>query len=501
MKWQEQREAFYRIAIANGLSRPDQLGQIFPLGYNVPQLKIDRWLGRLLEVPTEFASLRRYVNRFRLGADPEFIFSKHGLRSDATLFGLKQGLAFGADNNGRLAEIRPYPSRSALEVVASILATLKLLAFLQPKTLAYDWCSGAFLQDDGLGGHVHFGRKRPDRNLEIAALDVIEEELQVLGFYPADEVARRRQGDARRQVYGRPGDWRIQAHGYEYRTFPSWLDSPELAFVTLTISKLAVHNPELVKDIRHTGARDVRLRRILNLLSYYKDLDDDARLALVVMTRKLPVHVGGDFKGRWGIGALIGLDNPKIQVIPRDVKPSTFLVEEVFQYFLNSRPLSNGAMEITWQPSTIPAGYKMLITSLKTIGAKGLGEMVWDLCCHDACPLSFMSTGREGMGFGLPQNLANMLPVGWQKSLSVEPTIHQDSNCIYSNDLARERDGAVIKKFLTSGLFPLWRASAVKPDSYLQWKAQTRAEVGEKKKINFRDEVLFASEKIPGVKG
>src|SRR5581483_4609146 len=60
------------------------------------------------------------------------------------------------------------------------------------------------------------------------------------------EMAERRGGDRLGQHYGMPGDFRLQTHGYEYRTFPSWLDSPALAFISITLAKLCVHCPGLV---------------------------------------------------------------------------------------------------------------------------------------------------------------------------------------------------------------------------------------------------------------
>src|SRR5581483_8667143 len=122
--------AFYRVAISHGISAPEGMHRAFPLGCAVSEQILESWLKRLQKLP-EFGPQRRYVNRFKVGADPEFVFVSSGLtrdedsRVDAHHLGLQQGPAFGADNNGRLAEIRPHPSRSALRVCASILSTLR----------------------------------------------------------------------------------------------------------------------------------------------------------------------------------------------------------------------------------------------------------------------------------------------------------------------------------------------------------------------------------------
>src|SRR5258708_205057 len=119
MKWHEQHEAFKKLAIQQGIYQLQQFNQILPFGCDVPPTKLDKWFNHLLRVPREFTPQRRYVNRFKIGADPEFIFTcvDSLTRMDAKIFALQQGLAFGMDNNGRLTEIRPYPSRSAMEVV------------------------------------------------------------------------------------------------------------------------------------------------------------------------------------------------------------------------------------------------------------------------------------------------------------------------------------------------------------------------------------------------
>lgn len=500
MKWHEQREAFYKEAVQQGFSRLEQLAQVFPLGYNVPQAKIEKWLGKLLEVPRDFCGQPRYVNRFKLGADPEFVFMAGGQRADATAFGFKQGLAYGADNNGRLAEIRPFPARSALDVVASILATLKWIAMLHPKTLGYDWCAGAYLQDDGLGGHVHFGRKRPTRDAEVAALDSMEEELLALGVYPAAEVNARRGGDAHRQIYGRLGDFRLQAHGYEYRTFPSWLDSPELAFLTLVVSKLAVHNPSFLVHYKIKGVKpEIRLRRVMNLLSYYKDVDDDARLALIMLTRKLPIHAGGDFKGRWGIGPLVGLEPCKVAVVPRAIRPSAFLVEELFQHFLAETPLTNKAPEVTWQPSTLPGSYSMMLNEVATRGAKGLGEVIWDMATCAKRPL-YLSYHNGGPYCMIPRSVEKLMPKNWRQhtGLTGEVRVQSDDDTrIYVNEQILSKEPGALRRFLLNGMMPIWKAGDVKAESFDQWRAHVEVKPAQPE---YEGSVLFASEHIPGVK-
>jgi hypothetical protein len=491
MRYQEQHEAFKKLMIQQGISRLEQLNQALPFGCSVPQPKIDKWFNRLQEVPSHFGAQKRYVNRFKLGADPEFIFvNKTGERHDARLLRLAQGLAFGMDNNGRLTEIRPYPSRSALNVTASILAALRWMVLLYPATLNYYWMCGAFLLGDGLGGHVHFGRKRPGRELEVKALDAIEEELVAARVYPYAEVIARRAGDLHHQYYGQLGDIRKQMHGYEYRTFPSWLDSPELAFLTITLAKLAVHNPTLAQGYAPLESVGRRFQRIRNLLAYYKDIDDDARLALQMTSKHFPIHMGGDFKERWGIGA--GLCGVKgISYIPSCIKPDAKDIQEMFDYLSGALPLTCRVPTPTWVPLAPPNGYHMVISTTQTWGAKGLGELIADLCTYNGnlYPIVNSKEMKKGVFFSIPRKMADTLPNGWQRFCGNKIAVHNHDQYIISSEKSRETATfSECRRLLLETVFPYWKISEVKADSSDQWKSTLRKD--QKKK--FAGTVLVA---------
>lgn len=473
MKFQEQHEAFKRLVVQQGICKLEQFESAMPFGCTVPPVRIHRWFNNLLDLPTEFSAQKRYVNRFKVGADPEFVFVTQGTRMDARGLGLQQGLAFGMDNNGRLVEIRPYPSRSALNVVASILSTLRWMAVLKPETLKYEWTAGAWVQGDGIGGHVHFGRKRPGRDMEVKALDALDDELIAVRAYPVQEVARRRQGDGHGQHYGLPGDIRLQLHGYEYRSFPSWLDSPELAFLTITLSKLVVQNPELTQGYMPLISPDRHFQRIRNLLAYYKDTDDDARLALCMISKKLPFHLGGDFKKRWGIdGAVLG-PTPAIEFIPSSVKPSVDEIKEVFQHLMGERPLLNRVPVPNWGPLVPLEGYEMVMKRTNTYGAKGLGELVWDVCQHKEFRHSFVSIKLgTGVFFSIPRSLAARLPEGWKKFCGERVAVHSDDAVIYSYEKSREAATfSECRRLLLETVFPFWKIGQIKSDSWEQWLA------------------------------
>lgn len=463
--------------IAEGIQRADQVPFALPFGCTVPSARISRWIGNMLGIPSEFSTQRRYVNRFKLGADPEFIFvdSTANTRVDACALNLAQGLAFGMDNNGRLTELRPAPSRSAVEVVASLLAELRWMAIYKPETLKYAWQAGAFLHGDGLGGHVHFGRKRPNQSVEVRALDTIEEELLHLKAYSALEVARRRQGDEHHNPpYGMPGDVRQQSHGYEYRTFPSWLDSPELAFLTLVLSKLAVHNPGLVQGYKPLQYERY-FQRMRNFLSYYKDTDDDARIALMIVAHKMPQHQGGDFKARWGIPSEIKETLPKIVFIPDSIKPSEEDIAEVFMSFWRRTPLEWRIPTPTWSPLVPPESYYMVIARSNTRLAKGLGELLWDVVTHKSNDPVFTANNsplKHNAYFSVPAPMAKFFPVGWSRLCNNKIVTHEgDARFIYvspeARNHARYNDA---RRVLLETILPYWKIKEVREDSFAQWQ-------------------------------
>ena len=57
MKYQEQREAFKRLIIQQGICRLEQLNEALPFGCTVPQPKLNKWLNNMLEVPS-FSGIR-----------------------------------------------------------------------------------------------------------------------------------------------------------------------------------------------------------------------------------------------------------------------------------------------------------------------------------------------------------------------------------------------------------------------------------------------------------
>lgn len=351
---------------------------------------------RLAKVPAQ----PRLVNHFMLGADPEFMFIANGKPVHAEALKLTAGLCVGADNNGRLVELRPKPSRFALKVLASVASELKWLALMYPKALDCEWKAGAYAGQDGLGGHVHFGRKRAALPLgpscpytdahEVIALDHLEMLLESSEVFSKRECTLRRK-ESHGGHYGNLSDVRAQAHGWEYRTLPSWLNSPWLAYLSLVLSKLVVHDHSFGEMLPTVVNASQARRWIRNILARFKDLDDDARIAylgLDVWGLPRATQNATDFKEAWGIFGLANPVNPPYQVpelLPPFIDPSQTDVEEMFRLIVYGKAISSFLPSPpTWPFQTLPMGYLALQKSTNTRVSPGLGELVWDgVTLHD----------------------------------------------------------------------------------------------------------------------
>jgi len=323
-------------------------------GVQVPDMLKARWLKQLdtVKIPKEMNW--KLMNRFMMGADPEFILTNN--RDGGYLFAESMGLdtlrAFGADMSGRQAELRVAPSRSCVELLAGVLETLRWMnVFLgEPQV---EWRAPAFYVRDGCGGHIHFGRRRPYRPAEIKNLDRATGLLLAAGVLDANENRNRIANG-----YGRNGDFRIQPHGYEYRTTPTWLCSPEVAFITLVISKLTLLHPQPF-PVSQTGA----VHQLMNLLALYKGLDDDAAIAYAWIKRNgLPRHQVDNFKMRWGIPpSTAGERDTQLRnarqryFIPEVIPPSQRAKRQIFEYLTMYRPMNvDGAADVTWDLFKLP---------------------------------------------------------------------------------------------------------------------------------------------------
>lgn len=489
--YKDAKPQFYKEIVAHGLSDAESLRKAFPLGTAVPWNVLERWTKRFYHrLPTmiEWSKEPRLVNRFLVGADPEFIFCdpNMGSRVDAQALGLQTGTYAGCDLNGRLAEIRPHPSRTVLEVLASTLDSLRYLYLTKAQIRPLYWIAGAFQFNDGLGGHVHFGKKRDARSIKqwvnfrkresvenaveprlICLLDGLNDILIKERCFPPMECAKRVQATRGRGDYGAAGDVRVQNHGYEYRVFPSWLDSPEIAFLTMTCSKLLGHDPSLV------GNGALTLQKVLGMLCYYKALDDDALLALHILQRTgWPEHHGGDFKERWGLGQELtvgGITLPSL--FPSSLPPSRGTTLQLFERLLHGATPNFVASKPTpaWQPQALPKDLYRLIEGVETAHVTGMGELLIDLVGTRKLPVVIHNADNSHM-FTLSKCwkkvLGENLQIRMQK-ITHHATINWGGGGERTDQLyigvgrawrSSPENVKMVRAVLLSGLFPIWHA-------------------------------------------
>ncbi|TXK85098.1 putative amidoligase domain-containing protein [Paenibacillus sp. N3.4] len=191
----------------------------------------------------------RRKERAMLGSDPEFLLlSAQGKVVSADRFLQREGTV-GCDAivlSGQrlilpLAELRPQPSTDPQELTRNLYSTMKLAARAIPdESLA--WLSGGMpVGGFPLGGHIHFSRCWPNVHL-LRALD----NYLALPLILIEGVTTRE----RRPRYGFLGDFRRQKlhGGFEYRTLPSWMHSPDITHGVFALASLIADNYWLLPE-------------------------------------------------------------------------------------------------------------------------------------------------------------------------------------------------------------------------------------------------------------
>lgn len=416
---------------------------------------------------TSYPNTPRLVNRFSLGADPEFSFhTAVGEYIHAETLGLTTGQAFGCDMAGRQAEIRAYPSRFALEVVASISDTLHWLAASNIAVNNLLWLAVGYNGYDGCGGHVHFGRKR-HRSSRVKDGKLLDELTMLL---LEAEIFDGFDWECRRQVhggYGRMSDMRPQDHGFEYRTFPTELSTPWLTYFVLVLSKLIVHHGKKIEE--GTIAR----LKLIHLLELYQDKDDDAAIALQALTNfGFPKLRKTDFTMAWGIRK-----NPLFNVLPdvptyfpSVIQPEHGTCQSLFDYFTRMTVLSKERPLVTWHPEFLPADFTLVSVQQHTLGH--LPDVGKDLICKGvALRIETGNRFKIQSGIRLPKDRIRQALSSRVSDITFESWAPK-AICIY---VPKEfKDSLAQCKFLNqvlrdSTLFPTCKAKDIANVNWLRW--------------------------------
>ncbi len=184
-----------------------------------------------------------------LGADPEFMLQDTQTRKmvAASVFFPRQG-SVGCDDRVLrraprpafpLAEVRPHPHSCPEELLRGIRGALRRALELAPYR-NIKWLAGSMpFRGFPIGGHIHFGNLRPTTSL----LRALDNYLAV----PVMLVERTETARRRRRRYGFLGEYRLQEHGFEYRTLSSWLVSPAVARAVLSLARLIALDADLLR--------------------------------------------------------------------------------------------------------------------------------------------------------------------------------------------------------------------------------------------------------------
>lgn len=421
------------------------LAENFPA---IPAHLVKRWKHVFYDAPElAFSPTPRLANRFMLGADPEMLFKLPGQVDvygepagprallNAESVGLTTGEAFGCDMNGRLVELRAHPSRSALRVVASLMDAMRWMAARHPGVLKASWEANALFKADGVGGHVHFGRKRRNITNEVNSLDQWTVETYRMPVLDLEGAMGRLQAGH----YGGWSDVRKQEHGYEYRTIPTWLDSPYSAFFILTLAKLAILYPHpfsgLTPRLTFSFAQSkVSKQRIENLLLRFSEEDDDARLLYrSIQLYGWPIYLGGCIQSRWGVSKVDPIADAGSFYIPTTIPPNEQTVQECFAFFSERVAIPKRApLPPVWRPSRLlPGTYKVV--------------------CNAHCP-------------GLPE-ISNGLV---SRSILVTVTANQDHHGIRIEGCNVNLDFKAIKAYAREHLpgYPISGSVGIRPDEH-----------------------------------
>jgi len=179
----------------------------------------------------------------KMGADPEFMIanSKNGRMISASDFFPREGIV-GCDNiripsrqQRPIAEIRPKPDESPLELLNNIKQALNTAKKLAPYRNTR-WLAGSQpFNGYAIGGHIHFSNVEFGSHL-LRALDTY---LALPVFLIEDQETAVK----RRKKYGFLADYRLKEYGgFEYRTLGSWLVSEDIALAVLCLANIVANN-------------------------------------------------------------------------------------------------------------------------------------------------------------------------------------------------------------------------------------------------------------------
>jgi Phage phiEco32-like COOH.NH2 ligase-type 2 len=212
------------------------------------------------------------VNKFKIGADPEYYaIEPDGRHRNVALYTEKEA-PVAWDHKGDVLEVKPAPSRYAFRIVRRI----KKLLLEHPVSqlmLKDDlrFRAGGRVKTDsrfiGLGGHIHLDIPYSDLSWgpQVERLQIVKTALEHMDILPKEDSSYRNRYSEVDLVRRANNADRV-----EYRGMCSWLHSPVTALLCLTAGKLVAAEPEHIPD--KIGS----VQELQQLFERFKSHDTDA---------------------------------------------------------------------------------------------------------------------------------------------------------------------------------------------------------------------------------
>lgn len=239
----------------------------------------------------------------KVGADPEFevintdgnvVFASDVLPHDVTE-DRNSSHGVGVDGAMNVGEISVLPG-SPITVMNSIRDRLQHVADILPEGFDIRGGSGTRYP---IGGHVHFSHEVVPNTGLIKALDKFITR-------PLNSVSDRHIRQDHR--YGRMSEYRINGHGWEYRSPPSWLCHPLLAKGSLVIASYLAYMSKQGIDLPTTRAQLINLmpeshrkciRSYYQLIAHYKHENFNLERLSIFETWRITVRHNRTFTVRY----------------------------------------------------------------------------------------------------------------------------------------------------------------------------------------------------------
>lgn len=229
---------------------------------------------------------------FTIGCDPELICKSNGRFTPAHNY-YKSQSSFGLDGCESTAEIRPGQSESPIDLTSKI---YQILEYGHNKAEHLEFYSGHYVEDYAIGGHIHVST--PPSPEIIEGLDVVLGSLS----NTIDDLDQRKQRES--TGYGQKGAYRRKSYGFEYRTPGSFLLSPTVTLVTLTLAKLAVWGT-LNFNLNWKGLKQRQRNRnfLKNIKTYLQEIPEDCQEGIRQLDQLLdkPLNWNCDILPNWGL--------------------------------------------------------------------------------------------------------------------------------------------------------------------------------------------------------